>query len=120
MWTSSVRAVSLDMWGIDPFRENTTIASYCMHNYQCNFLRENMIGLPPQGGYFQADRQSKVALEWLEYQARQRQVHIQHAYNGGENKVPTTNYKHDGYYVDADSSRVSWVLFPRVSIVCEF
>ena len=62
-----------------------------------------MIGLFPQG----LDRQSRVTIEWLEYKARRRGVHVQHAYNGGEHRVPFTNYRLDGYYETAEGEKIA-------------
>lgn len=40
---------------------------------------------------------SNVALEWLEYEAKQRKIKIRHARNGGEHKIEGTRQKVDGY-----------------------
>lgn len=42
---------------------------------------------------------SKLAMEWLAYEAKQRGIRaIQHAANGGEFYIPGTRYKVDGYH----------------------
>lgn len=40
---------------------------------------------------------SKVALEWLEYRMVADGCHIQHAANGGEFRIPNSQYHADGY-----------------------
>ena len=50
---------------VDPFVECTTIASTCMRVFRKNFLKKDQIGLIPNGGYRNADTQSRKALQWL-------------------------------------------------------
>ncbi|XP_052129503.1 uncharacterized protein LOC127750891 [Frankliniella occidentalis] len=90
------RQLFLDTASIDPFRECCTLASCCMLSFQANFLPAEKIALMPQGGYFAADMQSKVALEWLQWTSHTLQIPIQHAGNGREAKVGP--YKLDGLY----------------------
>ena len=40
---------------------------------------------------------SKCAIKWLNLVARKKGIHIQHAENGGEYKIPGTRYFADGY-----------------------
>ena len=40
---------------------------------------------------------SKQAICWLNEISKKENIHIQHAENGGEYYIPTTNYKADGY-----------------------
>lgn len=40
---------------------------------------------------------SKSQIEWLEILSKLNNIKIQHAMNNGEFKIPTTNYKADGY-----------------------
>lgn len=40
---------------------------------------------------------SAMALAWIEHEAKTRRIKIQHALNGGEFKIPGTNYRVDGY-----------------------
>lgn len=40
---------------------------------------------------------SNMAITWIEYEAKRRRIKIQHALNGGEFKIPGTNYRADGY-----------------------
>lgn len=54
-----------------------------------------MIGITPNQGYRRAERQSALALRWLQWIAHSRGIHIQHARNMGEKRIG--NYKVDGY-----------------------
>ncbi len=40
---------------------------------------------------------SRVCIAWLEHIAASENIHIQHALNGGEYKIPGTPYRADGY-----------------------
>jgi hypothetical protein len=59
----------------------------------------------PSNGYTGRDQYSKVSIEWLEWLALQKGVHIHHALNGGEFKVPGTRYRLDGYTEDPDTGK---------------
>ena len=53
----------------------------------------------PAGGYSGRDNYSHESIKWLEYEAQRRGIHIRHALNGGEVKVPNGKggfYKLDG------------------------
>jgi DNA polymerase type B, organellar and viral len=73
--------------GIDPMLETLTIAGCSLAVFKKCFLQEDTIGIPPQGGYRLADKQSKVAIEWLTYLEEKRGITIQHAGNSREYKV---------------------------------
>lgn len=45
----------------------------------------------------QSRKFSKVGIDWLSFMATYSNEHVQHALNGGEFKIPGTNYKVDGY-----------------------
>ena len=56
----------------------------------------------PADGYSSRDTYSKASIRWLEWYMYQQklqgnQLHIRHALNGGEIKIPGTNYYADGY-----------------------
>ena len=55
------------------------------------------IGQIPSGGYVQQDHYSKISIQWLSWLMHTQHIHIQHALNGGEVKVPGTRYRLDGY-----------------------
>lgn len=40
---------------------------------------------------------SKIAIRWLRLEEKKRKIKIQHALNGGEYRIPDTNYYVDGY-----------------------
>ena len=49
------------------------------------------------------DNYSKVSIEWLEWEAKRRSIKIQHALNGGEERIQKpdgSHYKVDGVYTD--------------------
>ena len=77
------RSLFLEHTGCEPFLSAITIASACNQVYWSLFLKPNEIAIIPQHGYVQ-DNQSGIGHCWLEWEARNRQVHIQHAFNGGE------------------------------------
>ena len=55
------------------------------------------IGMVPPDGYSSRDNFSKSSIQWLEWLMKQNGIHITHALNGGEYKIPETNYRVDGY-----------------------
>jgi hypothetical protein len=58
------------------------------------------IGLIPCGGYTRGDTFSRKSIEWLELYSYRNLVRVKHALNGGEFRVPDTNYRVDGYIVE--------------------
>ncbi|KAL5020225.1 hypothetical protein ScPMuIL_003117 [Solemya velum] len=89
--------------GIDPFERCITIASACNLVFRTIFLEQESIGIIPSHGYRPRYKQSIKALQWLEYQAKTRQLGIVHAWNGGEKKIGP--YYVDGYY-EVDGEKV--------------
>ncbi|KAF2894175.1 hypothetical protein ILUMI_11998 [Ignelater luminosus] len=79
-----------------PFSEAMTIASTCNLAFKRNFLKPDTIGILPKNGYRYADKQSKVAIKWLIWEEKRRNISIQHAANHREVKIPN-NMKVDGY-----------------------
>ncbi|XP_066279615.1 uncharacterized protein [Branchiostoma lanceolatum] len=73
--------------GINPIDKPITIASACSQVFRTLFLKANTIGIVPSGGYRHYERQSKEALDWLNFVAFRDGVHIQHVNNGGEKRV---------------------------------
>ena len=60
------------------------------------------IAVVPSAGYVAKDNYSKASIQWLEWimednRRKGKDVQIQHALNGGEFKIPNTNYRCDGY-----------------------
>nr|CAD7265455.1 unnamed protein product [Timema shepardi] len=62
-------------------------AGAAMLVYRRSHLKENTIGIIPNGGYRCADQQSHIAVQWLCWEAHQRGVSILHAGNGREEYV---------------------------------
>lgn len=63
------------------------------------------IAVVPSQGYTKRDNFSKISIQWLEWlmeTSRQRgnPLIISHALNGGEYRVPDTNYRCDGFVVN--------------------
>ena len=69
--------------GIDPFVSAVTIAAACNVAYRTLFLRPGQIPIV----YPKPDNQSSIAMAWLEKRAKEDQVIIRHARNGGEVRV---------------------------------
>ena len=80
--------------GIEPFMNSITIASACNQVYRTLFLEREEIAIIPPHGY-DHDRQSSIALCWLDWWAQQNNVQILHASNGPEVKL--AGYKVDGF-----------------------
>ncbi|KAK4874279.1 hypothetical protein RN001_013639 [Aquatica leii] len=73
---------------VDCFQEATTIASACNLAFRRNFLINNTIGLIPPGGYRLNDKQSSIAIKWLDWVAQNSNISIQHAGNAREFRLP--------------------------------
>ncbi|KAK3105375.1 hypothetical protein FSP39_023745 [Pinctada imbricata] len=63
---------------------------------------KSLIAAFPSTGYVPKDNYSKISIQWLEWIMEKNKrggnnVQIQHALNGGEYKIPDTNYRCDGY-----------------------
>jgi G:T-mismatch repair DNA endonuclease (very short patch repair protein) len=78
-----------------PFTEATTIASACNKVFRRNFLKPNTIGIIPKNGYRWRDQQSKIAIEWLLWEEKQRGINILHA--AKEQEATLHGVKVDGY-----------------------
>lgn len=85
----------LETGNVCPFTEACTIASCCNKVFRRNFLKPNTIGIIPKGGYRWRDNQSKIAIQWLVWEERQRNINIQHAAKQQETMVQ--GVKVDGY-----------------------
>ena len=77
------RALFLEHTKCEPFLSAVTIASACNEVYRSLFLQPEEVAIIPTHGYVK-DNQSAIAHAWLEWEAKQRKVTIQHAFNGGE------------------------------------
>ncbi|XP_063971153.1 uncharacterized protein LOC129263814 [Lytechinus pictus] len=91
----SFRDSFIEASGIDPFKDDVTIASVCSRVYRTNFLPEETIALIPPQGYTPKHNHSLKAMCWLKWLSYTRGVDIQHALNGGEARIG--NYLADGF-----------------------
>ncbi|XP_018578028.1 uncharacterized protein LOC108916298 [Anoplophora glabripennis] len=85
----------LETSNVCPFTEACTIASACNKVFRRNFLRPNTIGIIPKNGYRWRDNQSRIAIQWLVWEEKQRNINIQHAAKGKE--IVLGGVKVDGY-----------------------
>ena len=82
--------------GFNPF-EHITIASACNRDLRMNRMIPNSIASEPVRGWRNSINQSRVALEWLTWCAREN--NIQHVGNAGEVRIPAIGFV-DGYCHD--------------------
>ena len=95
------RELFYNVTDIDPFT-TLTIASACHLVYRTNYLPKDTIGIIPPMGYTPKKKQSLFAHKWLSYTAEKREIHIQHARNGGEKRV--RDYFLDGYHEETHTA----------------
>ena len=95
------RELFYNVTDIDPFT-TLTIASACHLVYRTNYLPKDTIGIIPPMGYTPKKKQSLFAHKWLSYTAEKREIHIQHARNGGEKRVG--DYFLDGYHEETHTA----------------
>ena len=70
---------------IDPFRDGVTIASVCNLVYRTLFLKEESIGIIPRNNYTRKNKQSSLALGYLQWLSAERGYEdLLHVENGGE------------------------------------
>ncbi|XP_074026164.1 uncharacterized protein [Leptinotarsa decemlineata] len=89
------RELMIQEGGVDPFTEAITLPGTCNKIFRRNFLKPNTIGLIPKNGYRWCDNQSKIAVQWLLWEERQRGIEIQHAGRGSEASI--FNMKVNGF-----------------------
>ena len=68
------------------------------------------IGIVPTGGYTRQDNFSKKSILWLSLTAKRNGIHIRHALNGGEYRVPETNFRVDGFS-EVGNNKTIWEYF---------
>ena len=95
------RELFYNVTDIDPFT-TLTIASACHLVYRTNYLPKDTIGIIPPMGYTPKKKQSLFVHKWLSYTAEKREIHIQHARNGGEKRVG--DYFLDGYHEETHTA----------------
>lgn len=80
---------------VDPF-SCITIASACMKVFLTNFLQPRTLAIPSPDDYRRrCKRYSDVSIQWLEWEAKSRNIFIQHALSKGEKQIG--EYHVDGY-----------------------
>lgn len=72
------RKVFNETAGTDVFIQGTTLTSLCKKFFQLNCLEENLVPIVPIGGYGRQDRQSRIALQWIEYLIKQHGITLQY------------------------------------------
>ena len=81
------RQTYMEMYdGIDP-AEFITLPSYINYCYRALGMPENSIAVLPPRGYGTTQHHSNVAIAWLEWVAKQRNIKIKHARNSTEVKI---------------------------------
>ena len=91
--------------GIDPFESSITIASACNLVFRTLFLDEDSIGIIPPHGYRPQQKQSIKAYKWLKYLSETKGIVIQHAFNGGEERL--NPFLIDGIYEEKDGKKIA-------------
>jgi hypothetical protein len=80
---------------VNPFKNSVTIASACSFVFRQNFMKPSSIAVLPPYGYIERDKQSAIAIKWLEWEMKNKSIFIQHSGNSGEKHIG--NYKVDGF-----------------------
>lgn len=90
------RSIILEISGVDPFSECSTIASLCHMIFRKINMKEKSIGILPYRGFNAEQKQSKSAILWMKYvMFKDPNIKIKHSLNGGEVLLET--YLLDGY-----------------------
>ncbi|XP_034302591.2 uncharacterized protein [Magallana gigas] len=81
------------------------------------------IAVVPSEGYASKENYSKISIQWLEWlmersRKRGKPVHIRHALNGGEYRVPDTNYRCDGFVENPKGKRTIYEFYGCVYHGC--
>ena len=77
-----LRCDFMHIGNIDFFVESITIASASNNILRKEFLKPDIIGLIPTGGYYCNNRYRKKALMWLLHAEQTDGVQITHCHNG--------------------------------------
>jgi hypothetical protein len=77
--------------------------------FRQNFLKDNTIGVLPIRGYRMRTNQSKVGLQWLIAEERERGQRITHAGNGQEYRLPSVHLV-DGFTPPQNANEAGMVL----------
>ena len=74
----------IEVRGTCPFTEACTIASACSKLHRKNFLKDDIIGIIPAGGYRKTNNHSRISLEWLLVLEKETGHNIIYAGNNNE------------------------------------
>lgn len=85
-----------DIAGADLFIRGITITSLCLRLFKYKYLKRDHIPIVPTGGYGRADRQSRIALQWLKWLAHSHGVGIRHR-DSEEGEERIGEFRVDGY-----------------------
>ncbi|KAJ8953532.1 hypothetical protein NQ317_000050 [Molorchus minor] len=85
----------LETSNVCPFTEACTIASACNKVFRRNFLEPNTIGIIPKNGYRWRENQSKIAIQWLVWEEKKRNINIIHA--AKQKEIVVQGVKVDGF-----------------------
>nr|CAD7434122.1 unnamed protein product [Timema monikensis] len=89
---------------VDPFREGCMVTGVVMLVYHKSHIKENTIGIIPNGGYRCAVQQSHFAVQWLCWEAHRRSISILHVGNGCEKYV--LGRRVDGVVKSGDTTNI--------------
>ena len=93
------RKIFMDISGLDPFVEASTMAGACTAMFRAKFLQEKTIGIIPTNGYRKSINHSKISLKWLyhEEQSFYPEIRIAHEASSRERYIPELGTTVDGY-----------------------
>jgi DNA polymerase type B, organellar and viral. len=89
------RELLLTIGNVCPLTESCTIASACNKVFRRNYLAPDSIAIMPKGGYRWRDNQSRIAVQWMVWEERQRGASISHA--AKQMEVVLNGTKVDGF-----------------------
>jgi len=84
------RTAFMEIGGFCPLYHCITLSSCCMNMYRYKHMTPYTLGIPPRGGFYRGrDKQSFVALKWLDYEQHKlgNTAKITTAENGNEVRV---------------------------------
>ena len=81
--------------GYDVLPRSVSIAGIAMSVYKRCFVKDNTIGIIPEGGYEKFDKSSDKAIKLMSWISKTRNINVKHAGNGREHVIG--NYKVDGF-----------------------
>ena len=89
------RDLLMKVGNVCPLSEACTIASTCNKLFRRKYLAPETIGIIPKNGYRWTDNQSKIAIQWMLWEEKQRGIEIVHA--AKQSEVMLLGTRVDGY-----------------------